>query len=1111
MTQPFESFGFRRFVRRRAGGEAGLLAAAALSVLVAASVVAGATPYLRGLERLGVTETIDAIGPYNKNVRVISRWLPFERPVFEQATDAVEQAGEVHLGDIVRARERVLKSDRYFWGPSEEGLRTATGASKAAFQHLSNLGRQVTFTAGTPPSDGVEFEGDVPVVEAAVYGPRAARLGVSAGDVLDASSIVRGEGLVRVHISGEFIENDRTGEFWLGTAGLFLEPGAPVEGEEQPLPLFVGEEAMFRGVGSQSPGIPATGWWFAYTDTERLKEMPAAAIVRSVEAFEDAVTLELPRPMVLTQLDPAFRAFQKRLLFARVPMFLIAALMLAVVAYYLVMVAGMLAERRAGEVSMLRVRGISAVQILRTSAWEAVWVIGLPALVAPFVAAGAVSQLGRLAAYREVTAGGTLPVTLSWEAFAWAAATGAAAFVVLALPGLLRARLGPAAARQAAARPDRPPFFQRYFLDAIILVLGGLVWWELDTRGSLIASGAGGEAAVDLTLLFAPAVFLIGVALVLLRAFPLLLRAAAWIAGRFGGAWATLALWRLSRSPFWYGWPVLLLVLSSGLAVLAGTMASTLERSTAERIAYVTAADLHVATGPLSRGAAADRQAQVRAVDGTLETAQALRTLAELGTTGLGAEFDFLAVDTEAFARIAWFRDDFSTATLQELMDEVTVPGRPEPILLPADAVEIGAWTKVEPAVSDVFLWLALRDGADKLRTVTLGPVSDQDAPPGEWRLQSAKLPEMKPPMELLSFRVYEPTGPDTGTPFVLHMDDIQVVRLDGAGDRTAEVVIDFERHGGWSGAPTSEGLDVEFTLAPEPQSVGIHRGDRVARLTLGPGTDGGVRGVYRSAAGGPLPVVASPGFLSAAGLREGDSFVVSVAGSLTPLRVAATAEYFPTLFPSRGGFLIGDLDALADYLDQRGSDSGNPNEMFMDLAPELHAQAVEEIKSEFRLARFEDRRQLEADSLIDPLVVAGWRGVGDVALAITVAVAVLGYLTYLRSHARRTRAESAFVRAFGLSRLHYAGVMLVEHLIVGVLGAGLGVASGLWVSRITVASMAHTEKGRELVPPVILQTEWTPVALMFAALAAAGAVAVAVMVRAFARAPLHELTRAEE
>jgi len=1111
MTRSSESFGFRRLVRRRAGGEAGLLVAAALAVFIAASVVAGATLYLRCLERVGVAATIDAIGLYNKNIRVTSRWLPFERSVFEDATGAVERAADEHLGGLVLAQESALKSGHHFWGPSEEDLRTGAEASKAAFQCLTNLHRHVTFTAGAPPRDGVEFEGVVPVVEAAAYGPRAALLGVSAGDVLDASSIIRGEGLVRLRVSGMFVENDRTDEYWLGTPDLFLDPGTSVTGEEHPLQLFVGREAMFRGVASQSPGIPATAWWFAYTDAERLREMPAEAIVRSVDAFESALTLELPRPTVITQLDPALRAFQKRLLFARVPMFLIAALTLAVVTYYLVMVAGTLAERRADGASMLRARGISAVQVLRTSAWEALWVIGLPALVAPFLALGAIAQMGRLAAYREITAGGTLPVTLSWEAFAWAGVTGTAAFVVLTLPGLLRARVGPAAARLAAARPDRPPFFQRYFIDAVILILGGLVWWELETRGSLMASSASGGQAVDLTLLFAPAVLLIGVALVFLRLFPLLVRVAGWAAGRLGAAWVTLGFWHLARSPFWYAWPVLLLVLSGGLAVLAGTMASTLERSAVERISYLTAADLRVAGGPLSRGAAAERLAQVRAVEGVLEIAPALRTRVVHGTTGLGAEFEFLALDTEAFPRIAWFRDDFSASTLEELMDAVTVPGRPEPILIPEDAVEIGVWTKAEPAVSDVFLWLEFRGGGGMPRTVTLGPVWEEGASPGEWRFQSAALPRMKPPVELLSFRVYEPTGPDTGTPFVLHMDDIQVMRPEGAGGRIDEVVIDFEEHGGWTGAPTSEGLDVEFTLGPEPESVGIHRGSHAGRLTLGPGTHGGVRGVYRSMAGGPLPVVASSGFLSATGLREGDAFVASLAASLTPLQVVATADYFPTLFPSDGGFLLGDLDGVTDYLDQRGSEGGSPGEVFVKLDPVLYDQAAQEIRDEFRLARFEDRRELEAGSLIDPLTAAGWRGVGVVALAITVAVAVFGYLTYLRAYARRTRVESAFLRALGLSRLHYAGVMLVEHLLVGAVGSGLGVASGLWVSRIAVASMAHTEKGGELVPPLILQTEWTPVALMFAALAAAGAVALVSMVRAFVRAPLHELTRAEE
>ncbi|MBM3956840.1 MAG: ABC transporter permease, partial [Gemmatimonadetes bacterium] len=223
------------------------------------------------------------------------------------------------------------------------------------------------------------------------------------------------------------------------------------------------------------------------------------------------------------------------------------------------------------------------------------------------------------------------------------------------------------------------------------------------------------------------------------------------------------------------------------------------------------------------------------------------------------------------------------------------------------------------------------------------------------------------------------------------------------------------------------------------------------------------------------------------------------------------TADYFPTLFPSGGGFLIADLHALADYLDQRGSESGAYTEMFVRLDPALHAQAAQEIAGMFKLGRFEDREQLRGGALVDPLTAAGWRGVGVVALAVAVTSAVLGYLTYLRAYARRTRVESAFVRALGLSGSHYAGMLLVEHLLIGLFGVGLGVLSGLWVSRIAVASIAHTETGGELVPPFVLQTDWTPVVLMLGALAVTGAAALAGLVRAFVRAPLHDLTRAEE
>jgi len=413
--------------------------------------------------------------------------------------------------------------------------------------------------------------------------------------------------------------------------------------------------------------------------------------------------------------------------------------------------------------------------------------------------------------------------------------------------------------------------------------------------------------------------------------------------------------------------------------------------------------------------------------------------------------------------------------------------------------------------VPNAFLWLAFRDGKGTPRTLTLGPVWEDGSAAGGWRFQSAPMPALAQPVEFLSFRVYEPKGPDQGTQFELQLDDLQVTRPDGAGGHVIDVLVDFEYDDGWTGMPTSEGLDVGFDLMPEVAELGSHRGERIGSITLGRGLDGGERGIYRSTGGGPLPVAASRGFLRTTGIDEGEAFVGSVAGSKLPIRVAATVDYFPTLFPSEGGFLVADLDAILGYLDSHGAHGGSPDEVFVLLDADRYADAVAEIKGIYKLARVDDRRDLEASSLLDPLTVAGWRGVGVVALGITVTVATLGYVTYLGAYARRTRGQSAFARALGLSRGHHLGVMLVEHLLVGALGAGLGVSSGLAVSRIAVASVAHSESGRELVPPFILQTEWTPIVLMLAGLAVAGGVALVGLIRGFARAPLHDLTRLHE
>jgi ABC-type antimicrobial peptide transport system permease subunit len=144
----------------------------------------------------------------------------------------------------------------------------------------------------------------------------------------------------------------------------------------------------------------------------------------------------------------------------------------------------------------------------------------------------------------------------------------------------------------------------------------------------------------------------------------------------------------------------------------------------------------------------------------------------------------------------------------------------------------------------------------------------------------------------------------------------------------------------------------------------------------------------------------------------------------------------------------------------------------------------------------------------VDPLAVAGWRGMGVVALVLAGVATTLGYITYLSAHSRSTEHDSAYMRAIGLSRREFLGIVIIEHALIGLLGVALGILTGIGISRVAVSSMAFTETGDRLLPPFILQTNWAPVGIVLAIAAATALVILAGVLRGYPRLPLHILTR---
>ena len=131
-------------------------------------------------------------------------------------------------------------------------------------------------------------------------------------------------------------------------------------------------------------------------------------------------------------------------------------------------------------------------------------------------------------------------------------------------------------------------------------------------------------------------------------------------------------------------------------------------------------------------------------------------------------------------------------------------------------------------------------------------------------------------------------------------------------------------------------------------------------------------------------------------------------------------------------------------------------------------------------------------------------------SLAIIGITAGLGYGTYLPSFADRSRREMGFLRAFGFTRRQMLGLLSLEHLAIAVIGLGLGTWAGLQMSSTMVDSVAVTQRGDQVVPPIILTTDWSFMLLVYAMLIGIFLVSLYRLTRSMLQVDMHAASRME-
>jgi putative ABC transport system permease protein len=510
-----------------------------------------------------------------------------------------------------------------------------------------------------------------------------------------------------IRIAGVWRALDPDEEYWFYNQSAFDQ-------------VFLMPEASYVQMAQGMRGEVGLALWSEILDGENIRSSDVSGMLTRIAVLRNKATALLTDLELFRSPEDNLRAYSRTVLLLLVSLYVFSVPVMAIVIYFISLISGMVVQRQRNEVAVLRSRGATTGQVVGIYVFEGL-LIGALALVLGLLLGERLAQvMGLTRSFLILNARGlgevlrvenALPTMFAWSSMQYGLIALVVSLLASVVPAMSASRDTIVTYRQETARSMRAPFWQRAFLDMLLLIPAGYGYYLLRQRGTIsILEGVRGTADSPFSnpfLFIVPMLGVFALSLLCIRIFPLLMRLLAWLAGAMRGAVAILALRHLARTARHYVGPMLLLILTLSLAVFTASMAQTLDDSIVDRAYYDVGSDVRLVElgestqvgglgspggGPSSTDEEDEGPAWLflpvsehEAVEGVERAARVWSREVKI-RTGTGSFNGVLVgVDRVDFSEVAFFRDDFAPASLGALMNALAV--RDDAILVSREAM----------------------------------------------------------------------------------------------------------------------------------------------------------------------------------------------------------------------------------------------------------------------------------------------------------------------------------------------------------------------------------------------------------------------------------------
>jgi hypothetical protein len=1031
-------------VLRRSRSDWPVVLASWVLLVSALSLLAAGTLYTDAVTLAGLHRELADAPPADRSIVVRTKILPEQLDAAEAViVPELDRVLAPTGGDLVR----VLRSSPY----ADAAADPESVTDLDLFASYEGIEDHATLVEGRWPASGGQH------VEATVSEPAATQLGLATGDRLSLVSRLDANRHVDVEITGTW-RADPADPWWLGdtlaltgteTGGRFTTRGPFIVAADE---LRTGRLA--ESLDAQWRAIPSIAGYRPET-LDEISTLAAGAegrINAGLPSFNKA-TVSTKLPEILATVDRSVLVTQAGILLLLVQFGVLAG-------YAIILVAALLVERRRTETALLRARGAGFRHALSLAAGEALLVTVPAVLAAPWLASVLVVAIGLNPALAGVGLEAPLPGP---STFTVAVVGGLVAFIALTIP-TVASTVSIAGVRAAVGRQVGRTLPQRLGLDLVLVALAALALFQLRLYGAPLTVNARGALGVDPLLVAAPAIGLLGGAVIAIRLVPRLAELAEGVLSRRPGLVPALGSRQLARRPLRYTRVALLLILAAALGTFASAHAATWTRSQTDQATYASGADVRLAPGSGSDTPTWALGGVLRAVPGVTSATPVIRASVDLGTTL--RDSTLLAVDGAAMADIVRLRDDAEGAatiaalrTLGERRPET--PG----IALPADARRVAvtidsAFTPVEgfEPVPDGYEGIEVAmlaiDGDGRLVRLTAAPAPmGRDGVVVEVPLTGASGEAVSPPVHVVAVQIAVSIG---GVAAGMAQGHVDVHGLSSSPDVAGDAWTSLPSTGGrWTVNDRGNRSDYD-PLLTDPDRLridGLFTSERISYV--------------ESFAVGPvpaLPALVSRAFLDRGAVAVGDMLGASVFGVPVQLEIVGAIDAFPPLDQTRPFAVVDGLALDLARLDA-GATVAETDEWWLAVEPGTSgavaaAVTADPIGAEDVIDRAQVLAALEGDPL--GLGVIGILGLGSVAALVFAAI---GFLVSATVSTSERIGEFALLKAIGLSPRQLFAWLSMESVVLLVVGLVSGVLLGLVLAWLALPFATLTASGEAPVP----------------------------------------------